>query len=42
VNNVRISSSVLYTEDFTPAFRFEADERTLALYRFDEGSGEAA
>ncbi len=40
IDEVRISTSARYTEDFTPQDRFEADDDTLALYHFDEGSGD--
>jgi len=40
IDEVRISNVARYTEDFTPAKRFEADEHTLALYHFDEGEGD--
>ena len=40
MDQVRISKVARYTEDFTPAKRFEPDEHTLALYHFDEGSGD--
>ena len=40
IDEVRISSIARYTEDFTPQRRFEPDEYTMALYHFDEGSGD--
>ena len=40
IDEVRISSIARYTEDFTPQKRFEPDEHTMALYHFDEGSGD--
>jgi hypothetical protein len=40
IEELRLSTHVLYTEDFTPQDRFEADEHTLALYHFDEGQGD--
>ena len=40
IDEVRISTSARYTEDFTPVDRFEADADTLALYHFDEGEGD--
>ena len=40
IDEVRISNTARYTEDFTPEERFEPDEHTLALYHFDEGSGD--
>ena len=39
IDEVRISSTARYTEDFTPPTRHEPDEHTLALYHFDEGQG---
>ncbi|MDA1049906.1 MAG: hypothetical protein O3C40_05435 [Planctomycetota bacterium] len=42
IDEVRISNIARYTEDFTPQKRFEPDEHTIALYHFDEGSGEVA
>ncbi|MFO0905522.1 MAG: protein kinase [Pirellulales bacterium] len=40
IDEVRISSIARYEGDFVPPRRFEPDENTLALYHFDEGSGE--
>jgi len=40
IDEVRISSIARYTEDFTPQRRFEPDEHTMALYHFDEGTGD--
>ena len=40
IDEVRISNIARYTEDFTPEHRFEPDEHTMALYHFDEGSGD--
>jgi formylglycine-generating enzyme required for sulfatase activity/Leucine-rich repeat (LRR) protein len=40
MNEVRISKVARYDKDFTPAKRFEKDEDTVALYHFDEGSGD--
>jgi len=40
IDEVRISKVACYTENFTPAERFEPDEHTLALYHFDEGTGD--
>src|SRR5437764_6610313 len=37
---MRISKVARYDKDFTPAKRFEPDADTLALYHFDEGSGD--
>lgn len=36
----RVSDVARYTEDFTPQRRFEPDGHTVALYHFDEGSGD--
>src|SRR5207249_5143700 len=40
IDEVRISQTARYDKDFTPAKRFEPDADTLALYHFDEGSGD--
>ena len=40
VDEVRISNTARYLDDFDPPRRFEPDKNTLALYHFDEGSGE--
>ena len=40
IDEVRISKIARYDKDFTPAKRFEPDKDTLALYHFDEGSGD--
>lgn len=40
IDEVRISNVARYTEDYKPTDRLEADEHTLALYHFDEGSGD--
>ena len=40
ITEVRISKVARYDKDFTPAKRFEPDADTLALYHFDEGSGD--
>jgi len=37
---LRVSKSARYLKDFTPPLRFEKDGDTLALYHFDEGSGD--
>ena len=42
VDEVRISNVARYTEDFTAGRRFEPDEHTVALFHFDEGSGDVA
>lgn len=39
IDEVRISEGIRYPKEFTPVRRFDADERTLALYHFDEGQG---
>ena len=40
IDEMRISNVARYTEGFTPQDRFETDEHTLALYHFDEGTGD--
>src|SRR5262245_15743550 len=40
IDELRVSKVARYTTDFTPPTRFEPDKDTLALYHFDEGSGE--
>ncbi|MGC3971575.1 MAG: DUF1080 domain-containing protein [Pirellulales bacterium] len=40
VDEVRFSKIARYTVDYTPVARLEADADTLALYHFDEGSGD--
>jgi len=40
LSEVRISNTLRYESDFTPARRFENDEHTLALYHFDQGQGD--
>ena len=40
IDEIRISRTVRYKEDFTPEQRFGADATTLALYHFDEGQGD--
>ena len=40
IDEVRFSNIARYKEDFVPEQRFEPDEHTMALYHFDEGSGE--
>ena len=39
LREVSIAKVARYDRDFTPAQRFVADQHTLALYHFDEGSG---
>ena len=41
IDRVRISKAARYDKDFTPQLRFEPDKDTLALYYFDEGSGDS-
>ncbi|MCA9138278.1 MAG: protein kinase, partial [Planctomycetales bacterium] len=40
ISETRVSSVARYTGDFAPANRFEPDQHTLALYHFDEGTGD--
>jgi len=40
LDEVRISKSIRYQNNFTPKRRLESDDDTLALYHFDEGSGD--
>ncbi len=40
LDEIRVSSVVRYTKDFTPSERFDADGDTLALYHCDEGTGD--
>jgi serine/threonine protein kinase len=42
IDEVRISRSARYHEDFAPQPRFESDDQTLAIYHFDEGEGDIA
>ena len=39
LRELSIGKVARYRQDFTPAQRFVADQHTLALYHFDEGSG---
>ena len=39
IDEVRISHAVRYTKEFVPQRRFQPDDRTTALYHFDEGQG---
>jgi hypothetical protein len=39
IDEIRLSSTVRYTEDFDPVARHEPDEHTVALYHCDEGTG---
>jgi len=40
IDEVRVSKTVRYTEDFKPPASFNSDVDTLAVYHFDEGKGE--
>lgn len=40
MTEIRFSTSVRYTTNFTPSVRFEPDVHTLALYHCDEGKGD--
>ncbi len=40
IDELRVSDTPRYTDDFTPANRFEPDKHTRALYHFDEGQGD--
>ena len=40
IDEVRVSKTARYTKNFTPAKRFTPDKDTLALYHFDEGTGD--
>lgn len=40
IDELRVSDVPRYIESFTPERRFERDEHTVALYHFDEGSGD--
>ncbi len=42
IDEVRVSNVVRYNKDFTPAARFKPDAHTVALYHFDEWSGNIA
>ncbi len=42
MDEIRVSNSVRYTDNFTPKTRFALDETTVALWHFDEGSGDIA
>jgi len=39
IDGGRVSKTVRYTEDFEPPTTLNADDDTLAVYRFDEGRG---
>ena len=40
IGELRVSQVARYEQDFTPDKVFDADQNTLALYHFDEGSGD--
>ena len=40
IDELRVSKVARYSGDFVPLVRFEPDKDTLALYHFDEGSGD--
>jgi hypothetical protein len=40
VDEIRVSSVIRYRDSFTPKKRFEPDADTLALFHFDEGTGD--
>ena len=40
IDELRISKTARYTSNFSPVQRHEGDELTMALYHFDEGSGD--
>ncbi len=40
INQVRVSNSVRYDQDFMPEGVLQPDKDTVALYRFDEGTGD--
>jgi len=42
IDEVRISSIARYDSDFVPAARYEPDEKTVALYHFDEADDDVA
>jgi hypothetical protein len=42
IDEFRISDTVRYASDFTPAVPFISDSHTIALYHFDDGSGQMA
>ena len=39
IDEVRISNIVRYSNNFSPEYYFQSDANTLALYHFDEGTG---
>jgi formylglycine-generating enzyme required for sulfatase activity len=40
VEEVRVSSSIRYRDNFAPKRRFEPDAETIALFHFDDGKGD--
>jgi len=42
IDEVRISKTARYSEDFTPELPLGSDASTIALYHFDEGTGTVA
>ncbi len=40
IDEIRISKTARYYKAFTPAPRFQSDSDTVALYHFDEGTGD--
>ncbi len=42
MDEIRVSSTARYTEDFQPALRHTPDSETLLLYHLDEGDGTVA
>lgn len=40
IDEIRVSSSVRYLDNFTPEARFKPDADTIVLYHFDEGQGD--
>jgi hypothetical protein len=42
IDEFRISDTVRYAADFVPSVPFTKDEHTVALYHFDEGTGQMA
>jgi hypothetical protein len=40
VDELRLSSSARYTRNFKPSERLESDDKTLAIYHFNEGEGD--
>lgn len=42
IDEFRVSNTVRYTTDYTPGSPFTNDANTVALYHFDDGSGQVA